>query len=399
MVFFEKMKLREKLVRAFKLGGIGKQIKTPSKTHMRYPTIHEVHIDKKREAIRYTFTLYDGTDPDLILNQVWVFKQVFGDNIEIKGKIKKFVLWVYSKNTSKSYPFNYEKFAEYAIESKLNLPIIAGMDNHGQFVLYDAIENPHMLVMGETGSGKSVYLRSVISFISIFMRNKIEIYLADMKRTEFFLFRNLDNVKCAVTDKDNLLIYLIKIEKELQRRGNLFDKSEVAHIDHYNALPTTKKKLPYMLLCIDEVALLKKEIKLMQIIESISCIGRALGCLMILSMQRGDAKVLEGQLKNNLTVRSVFRCADKTNSDIGLGRGSEENASDILKSEKGKFYCKMEETTLLQAPLLELDEAKSILEPFKRIVVMDEEDISNEIILQEEQSEKLPKNDIFGRLG
>lgn len=374
MMFFAKMKLRGQLMKAFKLGDIHKQIKTENKTYTRYPKIHQVHIDQEKKAVRFNFTLANGTNPDLVYNQLWVFQQHFGSNIEfIKSKNNKtFIMWVYLNEEKKSYEFNYEEFEKRA-KGKI-LPIIVGKDKHGKYLVFDMIEHPHMLVMGTTGSGKSVYLRSVLSFLAVYMKNNVEFYLADLKRSEFFLFNNLENVKCNVTTKVELDYNLSRIQKELERRGDLFNKAEVNHIDVYNALKTTKKKLPYMMLCIDEFALLKKYKKTMDKIEEISCVGRALGCLLILSMQRGDSKVLEGQLKSNLNVRSVFRTSNKSTSKIGLETDKDdlEDASTIPMNEKGKFYFKLETIKLMQAPLLELEEAKEMLAPYKRIIVHDE---------------------------
>jgi DNA segregation ATPase FtsK/SpoIIIE, S-DNA-T family len=62
------------------------------------------------------------------------------------------------------------------------------------------------------------------------------------------------------------------LQLEMQKRGNLLDQHEVSHIDD---LPHS---LPYILLCIDEVALLQDEKEIMKLIEEISAIGRALGC-------------------------------------------------------------------------------------------------------------------------
>lgn len=371
--FFAKSKLKNQLMRAFKAGGIYKETKTESKTYKRYPTIRECHIDEQNKAIRFTFTIPNGLNPDTITKQEWLFTQHFGGIHEIKTfQEKKFILWIYS-NESTSFSFNYDDFIIKA--NKLQVPMIIGKDLHGKFHMYDMVTNPHLLVMGETGSGKSVYIRSVITFLSVYLRGRVEFYLADMKRTEFFLFKDLDNVKCNVTTKQELLFNLGRIICELERRGDLFNKAEVAHIEDYNK--TVEKKLPFIMLCIDEVALLKKEKHIMDAIEQISCIGRSLGCFMILSMQRGDSKILDGNLKNNLTCRNVFRTADKINSDIGLGRKSEEDASQIAPSEKGRSYFKSEKTVLMQAPLLELEDAKELLKPFKVERIVKEEKVED----------------------
>ncbi|MDW7618031.1 FtsK/SpoIIIE domain-containing protein [Peribacillus simplex] len=378
-------------MKVFKLGGIQKEIKTESKTYTRFPKIHGVSIDAERKTVRFNFTLANGTNPELVHNQLWVFHQHFGKNIEIKkgDNDKTFILWVYLNEKEKSFEFKYEDFAKRAKE--FTLPIIVGKDKYGKYLLFDMIEHPHMLVMGTTGSGKSVYLRSVLTFLYVYMKDNIEFYLADLKRSEFFLFNDLPNVKCNVTTKEELDYNLNRILNELERRGDLFRKAEVNHIDDYNALKTTKKKVPYLMLCIDEFALLKKYTKVMDKIEHISCVGRALGCLLILSMQRGDSKILEGQLKNNLNVRSVFRTSNKSNSKIGLETEKDdlEDASKIAMSEKGRFYFKLEEIKLMQAPLLEVKEAKELLAPYKTIV-QDEPSLSVELEASQSDSFALP---------
>jgi S-DNA-T family DNA segregation ATPase FtsK/SpoIIIE len=100
----------------------------------------------------------------------------------------------------------------------------------------------------------------------------------------------------------------------------------------------------------------------MELVEEISAIGRALGVFLILSMQRPDRKVLDGKLKNNLTVRMGFKCADLINSRIIGTPGSEK-----LKG-KGRMLITLpifSELKEIQAPFLTLDKAKEILKTYK----------------------------------
>ncbi|MBN6890032.1 cell division protein FtsK, partial [Cytobacillus horneckiae] len=102
--------------------------------------------------------------------------------------------------------------------------------------------------------------------------------------------------------------------------------------------------------------------KTMRLIEEISAIGRALGVFLILSMQRPDSKILDGKLKNNLTVRMGFKCADLINSRIIGTPGSEK-----LKNE-GRMLLKLPKFSTLQeiqAPYLSLEVAKKSLEGYK----------------------------------
>ncbi|MED4840421.1 FtsK/SpoIIIE domain-containing protein [Weizmannia sp. CD-2023] len=325
-----------------------------------FPAI--VDFQENEEYFQYVFKLPLGLNPKEIQNKEYIFQQMFGKLYDLNGDGLTYNLKVFKKDIVKEFLYNYDEFAP--IFSKFNLPIIAGKDIHGNIVAYDMISNPHLLIAGETGSGKSVMLRSIITSIILHMRERIDLYLGDMKRSEFHVFRNVEGVKAVMTKKQDLYKCLVFIKKELERRGDLLDACEVEHIDEYNKLKG-KSFEKYILLAIDEVALLKKEKELMDIVEEISCIGRALGVFLVLSMQRPDSKVLEGQLKNNLTVRYAFRHSDKINSDITLGRSSEADASKIKADEKGKFIMKNEGVVLLQAPFLTLQNARSLLEPFK----------------------------------
>lgn len=106
-------------------------------------------------------------------------------------------------------------------------------------------------------------------------------------------------------------------------------------------------------------------------IEEISTIGRALGVYLILSMQRPDADVLDGELKNNLTVRMAFHHADEINSRITIGSGE---AAEIKQSEKGRMVLKLDGCQFVQGPHLELEEARELLEPYKRVELPEPEE-------------------------
>ena len=106
------------------------------------------------------------------------------------------------------------------------------------------------------------------------------------------------------------------------------------------------------------VALLKKEKEIMRILEDVTAIGRALSTFAVLSLQRPDAEVLNGKLKQNLTVRMAFKHADGINSRITLGC---EGAEDIKASESGLMLYKRDGIKRVQSPFLSLMEAKKLL--------------------------------------
>ena len=151
-------------------------------------------------------------------------------------------------------------------------PIITGMDLNGEIEVYDMVKNPHLLNAGETGSGKSTQLRSVLStLIQALPPDRLELYLCDLKRSEFHVFRHIEHVRGLFVSTREMVPMLQYLQKEMRRRGDILDHHEVSHIDDL------KEPLAYIFLCIDEVALLQSEKKIMELVEEISAIGRALG--------------------------------------------------------------------------------------------------------------------------
>ena len=349
---------KNRLKNAFRVGDICYERKKQSKTFKSYPYI--VDYRERKDHVEYVFKLPQGLNPEELMKKEYIFRQIFGQKYTLVGDGLVYVLRVFTKSIDKTFDYDWGELKE---SFKGSFPVLAGKDALGNLHVYDMVINPHLLIAGETGSGKSVMLRSIITSTILHMRNRVELYLGDMKRSEFHLFRNVAGAK-VMTKKNDLYKCLQWIKQELERRGDLLDMWEVEHIDEYNKIKGVKFER-YILLAIDEVALLKKEDDMMNIIEEISCIGRALGVYLILSMQRPDSKVLEGQLKNNLTVRYAFRHSDKINSDITLGRGNSYDASTISNKEKGRFIFKGDVTHMLQAPLLELKDAKNLLAPYK----------------------------------
>ena len=376
-----KSNARTTLISAFNAVGIYLSMKNSGgKELRRYPKIHAV--EPGEESTRFVFTLPNGFDPKDVAKKEFAFKQIFGRHIELKGDLKRYVLTVYKSGMPTEFKYRYDEIKEAISQSKL--PIVCGKDRNGQLVVYDMRDIPHLLIGGATGSGKSTQLRQLLTTLIIALPpSKLQLYLADLKKAEFHIFRNVEHVKSNVTLTRHVESMLDYISEEMDRRSDLLDVFGVAHIDD---LPTEQHK-PYIVCCIDEFVMLRKNKEVMAKLIELTALGRALGIFVILSMQRPVKDVLDTTIRSNLNVAMGFRVRDAIESRVLNTPGSEK--IDV----PGRFYMDTNGImSEIQSPLLGVEEAKRLLEPF-RVAPTEAKDITE--TFSEEQPKQIES--IFGQ--
>ncbi|HHP1050932.1 FtsK/SpoIIIE domain-containing protein [Bacillus thuringiensis] len=378
--WLHKRSLKHQIIEVFQKAGLYTEHQTRGGKISIYPKVHAV--SSSNESVKYVFTIPNGLDPKTIEKKWFCFQQIFGRNVAIEGDIKKFVLNVFhSDGGLKQYNYSYKQWQPFIKECRL--PVIVGRDQFGNMLVYDMVNpnTPHVLIAGETGSGKSSMVRVVLSTLIQYMPpDKLYLYLGDLKNSEFHFLRRVKHVKEVCMEEIEMKVMLHKVWNEIRERRKLMEEYEVDHIDEYNKLNPDKQK-PYILLAIDEVAMLQDEKECMTTIEKISAVGRALGVFLMLSMQRPDAKVLDGKLKLNMTVRMGFKCDNTINSNIMGTPGSEH------LEQSGQIILKLNGLKKVQAPYLELNKAKKIVEPYRLL--------KEDITFQNSPQQELP---LFGVL-
>lgn len=200
----------------------------------------------------------------------------------------------------------------------------------------------HLLVGGQSGSGKSVLLQALIVGMCHFHPPAaIQFLLVDPKRVTFgtiAAFISAHLVGPVLHDIDAFLVELDALGTEMDERYTLFQQNNVENIDEYNA--QTSMPLPRRIVVADEfhVLLDSKNTKQL-VIDGVKRLGskaRAAGIHLVLATQRPDAKSVPGEIKNNLTGRIALRVTEALNSRIILDQSGAEELLD-----KGDFLANL----------------------------------------------------------
>ena len=231
-------------------------------------------------------------------------------------------------------------------QKNMLLPVALGKAIDGSPVIFDLTEAPHMLIAGATGSGKSVCINALIMSL-LFSRTseELRLVLIDPKRVEFAMFRDVPHLLTPIiTDPRQAAEILKAVIAEMETRYNQLSQAGAQNIAAYNRKveerPTPEfdqsgvpvGKLPYIVVCIDELAELMliaaKEVE--EAVMRIAQLARGVGIHLVVATQRPSVDVITGVIKANLPVRVAFQVASKVDSrtildangaDALLGKG------------------------------------------------------------------------------
>lgn len=230
--------------------------------------------------------------------------------------------------------------------SAANLNIALGRDVSGAAAYTDLAKMPHLLVAGSTGSGKTIFLNTLI--LSLVYRNSPEmmnLILVDPKRVEFPVYNDLPHLLAPVILDANRAVNALKwLISEMERRFEVLSKVKARDIISYNQqIDDRADLLPYIVVVVDELAdLMASRGRDMEAgIVRLAQMARAVGIHLVLATQRPSVEVITGLIKANITCRVTFQVAsqidsrtiiDTTGAEKLLGRGD----MLFLSSELGK---------------------------------------------------------------
>lgn len=254
---------------------------------------------------------------------------------------------------------------------KSKLALALGKDIQWDFIVGDLAKMPHLLIAGQTGSGKSVGMNGFI--LSLLYKNtpsELRMIMVDPKQVELWVYDGIPHLLTPVINSPDKALNALKWwVAEMERRYSTLKPVNARNLEEYNAKVSQKDKMPTIVIIIDELADLmmsgnKKEVE--SAITRIAQKARAVGLHMILATQRPSVDVITGLIKANVPSRVAFTVASNVDSrtildQIGaedlLGRG------DMLYFPTGAMA-----TNRLQWVLVETDEVERVVAHIKRTI-------------------------------
>lgn len=200
---------------------------------------------------------------------------------------------------------------------KSPLGFVIGKDIAGQAVVGDLAKMPHLLVAGQTGSGKSVMINDILT--SLLYRNSpsdLKLILVDPKQVELTPYNDIPHLLTPVINEPEKCISALKwAVAEMERRLKTMAEVGRRNIVEYNNLKK-EEGMPYIVIVIDELAdlMMMAARDVEALIVRLAQKARAAGIHLVLATQRPSVDVITGLIKANVPARIAFTVASGVDS-------------------------------------------------------------------------------------
>lgn len=227
------------------------------------------------------------------------------------------------------------------IDKAMVIPV--GSSENGELVNFtiDTVSHIHCFIIGQSGTGKSVFLHDVIiGAMAKYSPDELELYLMDFKigGVEFNRYRNEKHVKALLVDNSDIQItleILRDISNKMRERGKQLRASGVSNIVEYNQVNPTKK-MPRIVFIADECHVMfptmnSKDTKLYreisEILQKIAKEGRSQGVHLVLATQTIAQAEISSEILNNISDFYLLKCSPSDSER--LVRGSVDTTSGL----------------------------------------------------------------------
>jgi S-DNA-T family DNA segregation ATPase FtsK/SpoIIIE len=287
--------------------------------------------------------------------------------------------------------------------ARASLPIALGRDLEGKPVVADLAKTPHLLIAGQTGSGKSVAINTIItSLIYCWTPADLRLLMIDPKMVELSVYNSLPHLRHKVVTNNNDAAAVLKwAVMEMNRRYELLQVNGARNVADFNLKvregkplrhprppkPTLSSisaeapdtppqpeddayrdgRLPFIVVIVDELAdlMMTVQAEVETPLALLAQKARAIGIHLILATQRPSVNVITGLIKANFPSRIAFRVASKVDSRTILdGNGAEAllGNGDMLFLPPGRS-----EPTRIQGAFIATEETERVMDWFAAV--------------------------------
>ena len=207
-------------------------------------------------------------------------------------------------------------------DSKSPLTVALGVDLFGQPQVTDLRKMPHGLIAGATGSGKSVFINSIL--VSILYKanpQQVKLLLIDPKAVELAPYNEIPHLLAPVISEPKAASAALKwVVDEMDNRYDKLAAGGARNIEQFNKLADEHDepalKMPYIVIVIDELAdlMMVASSEVQDYIARITQKARAAGIHLLVATQRPSVDVVTGLIKNNIPTRVAFMVASQIDS-------------------------------------------------------------------------------------
>jgi DNA segregation ATPase FtsK/SpoIIIE, S-DNA-T family len=210
------------------------------------------------------------------------------------------------------------------------LSVWLGKDIAGKAIGTDLAKQPHILIAGTTGSGKSGCVNAMLS--SVLLRsspNEVRMVLVDPKRVELNHYEGIPHLLTEVVTSPRLAANVLgNLIKEMEERYGVMSRVKTRSLPELNRVRARdgEPPLPYILCVIDELAdlMMVAPADVEDAIIRLAQKSRAVGIHLVLATQRPSADVITGMIKANVPARIAFAVSSQTDSRVILDQNGAE---------------------------------------------------------------------------
>ena len=290
------------------------------------------------------------------------------------------------------------------LNSDAEMPVILGKDVAGKPIILDLAKAPHLLIAGQTGSGKSVCMNTLImSLLFKFSPDDLRLIMVDPKVVELKDYENIPHLITPVlNDSQKVPLALRWAVNEMERRYRLladagvksmkaFNKRHIADGEVDRNGEPMPAKLPLLVIIIDELAdlmLTEAKIEVETSINKIAAKARAAGMHIVVATQRPSTNIITGVIKANLPTRIAFKVGSSVDSRVILDR----SGADKLLGKGDMLFLPpgASELERVQGAMIQDEDIKKVVS----FIAMQRPQDFNESILVDEEAEMAAEDEM-----